>query len=179
MFIESTFIQSIINNFKYLLCERFFNKIIKVQLTFFDVKLNELRQKSNESLIAYYKRIINLMYRVEIKNRSIFTSIDINIFSLLKFAILNTILRVFIKKLLNSKIRKKATRNIINLNKSLRSIYQLIEKTRRINFEIQKLFDEKLKLNELFFYKQLIMKNLSRTKINILLTQYYAIKIQS
>ena len=142
--------QTTVNAFKFLLCERFSSKAIEVTSVFFDVELSELKQRSDESLIAYYKRVINLMQRVEIKDRaSIITLI------LLESIMLNIILRVFIRDLFDSEIRKKTTRDMTSSDKSLKIIYQLIEKARRINLKIQKLFDEKFKQDELIFYKQL------------------------
>ena len=44
--------------------------------------------------------------------------------------------------------------------KFLKLIYQLTEKARRINLKIQKLFEKKIKQDELFFYKNLIKRNL-------------------
>ena len=167
------------NNFKTLLCEKFLNKIVETQFVSFEFELTELRQKFEKSLTNYYKKIINMMTRIEVKNRSmlIFTLVDI--FFLLKAAMLNIILRAFIRNLLNFEIKKKVTKNIINFDRSLRFIYRMIEKTRRINLKIQKLFEKNLKRNELFFYKQLIMKNLFKIKIDFFLTKYYAIKINA
>ena len=73
---------------------------------------------------------------------------------------LNIILKTFIRDLSNQKIKKKIIKNMTTANKSLRFIYQLIEEIRRINLEIQKLFDDDFKRNKFSFYKQLTMKNL-------------------
>ena len=83
-------------------------------------------------------------------------------FSLLESTILDIILRSFIRDINDHEIRKKVTRNIIIINRSLRFVYNLIEKTRRINMKIQKLIEEKNKSNELLFYKSLVKKNLSK-----------------
>lgn len=49
---------------------------------------------------------------------------------------LNIILRIFIRGFNNYKIRKKITRDIILINRSLYIIYNLIEKVYRINSKI-------------------------------------------
>ena len=60
--------------------------------------------------------------------------------------------------------------------RSFKLIYQLTEKVRRINLKIQKLFEKKIKQNELLFYKNLTERNLSAHQILILLTLYHASK---
>lgn len=66
---------------------------------------------------------------------------------------------------------------MISSNRSLRTIYQLIEKTRRINIKIIKFLNEKLKYDELLFYNNLTQRNLSRHQIKILLIKYHVIKL--
>ena len=173
---DSIFIQFTVVSFKSLLCERFSSKVVEIIFVLFDVKLIELRQRDDEFLIDYYKRVINLMQRIDAKNRFAFAATTT--FILFEFVMLNTILRAFIKDLFDSKIRKKATRNMISSDRSLRTIYQLAEKTRRINIEIKKFFDEKFKYDELSFYKNLAQRNLFRHQIKILFTKYHVVKLQ-
>ena len=174
---DSVFTQFTIVSFKSLLCERFFSKIVEIIFVSFDVELVELRQRDDEFLTDYYKRIIDLMQRINAKNKFVFAAAIILI--LLEFAMLNIILRAFIRDLLNFEIRKKIIKNMISSNRSLRTIYQLTKKTRRINIEIKKLFDEKLKYDELSFYKNLAQRNLFRHQIEILLTEYHAAKLHA
>ena len=75
------------------------------------------------------------MRRIDIKDRFIFI-FNFTPFTLLKFVIFNTILRLFIRGLNDSEIRKKVTREITSSDHSLRNIYNLAEKARHINFEI-------------------------------------------
>ena len=75
------------------------------------------------------------MQRVEIKNRSTTSSIAISL-TTLESAILNIILRVFIKDLIDYDIRKEATREMVSTNRSLSIIYNLAEEARRINVKI-------------------------------------------
>ena len=96
---------------------------MKIQSIFFETKLFDLKQKSNESLTIYYKRIINMMQRIDIRNRSIIISIVVDTLSLLESTMLNIILKAFIRDLSNQKIKKKIIKNMIAANKSLRFIY--------------------------------------------------------
>lgn len=65
---------------------------------------------------------------------------------------------------------------MITINKSMKPIYQLIEKIKRTNIEIEKFHDEKIRQNKLTFYKELIEKNMLRQKIKIIFT-FYHVKI--
>jgi hypothetical protein len=97
----------------------------------------------------------------------------------LKSIMLNIILRTFVRELFESEIRREATREMISSDRSLKIIYQLIEKTRRINIEIQKLYDEKVRQNELSFYRELAQQSLSQAKIEAMLTQYHSSRSRS
>jgi hypothetical protein len=160
-------------SFKSLFCDRFLFRVVEVISISIDVELIELRQKQNETLTAYYKRVTDLMQRADVRDRSNLHADEFILFSL-KSVMLNIILRAFIRDLIDSEIRREVTREMISFDRSLKIIYQLIEKTRRINIEIQKLYDEEMRQNELFFYRELIQQSLSQTKIEIMLTQYHS-----
>ena len=68
---------------------------------------------------------------------------------------------------------KEIIRDMTFNDRSLKTIYNLIEKVRRINIEMQKLFEEELKQNELTFYKNLAQKNILKHQIQTLLTFYH------
>jgi hypothetical protein len=138
-----------------------------------DVKLTELRQKSDETLVSYYKRVTELMQRVDARDRSN-SHADEFILSSLKSVMLNTILRAFIRELFDSEIRREAIRDMISSNRFLKTIYQLTKETRRINIEIQKLYEKEIRQNELSFYRDLIQQSISQIKIEIMLTQYHS-----
>ena len=69
---DSVFIQLTVVSFKSLLCERFFSKIVEIIFVSFDVELVELRQRDDEFLANYYKRVIDLMQRIDAKNKFAF-----------------------------------------------------------------------------------------------------------
>ena len=110
------------------------------------------------------------MQRVEIKNRSFS---DIIFLTLLESVMLNIILRVFIKKMSDFVIQKETIRIMTSQNKSLRSVYNLAEKARRINLKIQKLFEQKMKIKKLQFYKNLAQRNLIKSQIEALQAFYH------
>ena len=64
-------------NFKLLFCERFFIKIVEIVSISIDVKLQKLKQRFDEFLIVFYKRVFDF------------------------------ILKSFIREITNSEIRKK------------------------------------------------------------------------
>lgn len=86
--------------------------------------------------MVYYKRIISLIQRVELKDRQIFTLTPLSTFTSIKSTILNTVIRTFIRDLINPEIRIKVTRTMTSGDRLLRIIYNLIKKARRINIKI-------------------------------------------
>lgn len=165
--------QAAVDSFKSLICEKFPSKAIEVAAIPFDVEISELRQRSDEALSAYYKRVCNLMQRVGTRDRSTATHSTLTV---LESTMLDTILRAFVRGLSDNNIRKEATRGMAATDRSLKSIYNLAEEARRSNLEVQKLFEEEFKHDELEFYKSLAQKNLQKHQIEALLTSYHATK---
>ncbi len=177
---DSVSTQETMNIFKIIFCDRFSSRVVEVILISIDVELAELKQKSDETLTFYYKRVISLMQRVDVRDRSSSIShAEEFTLSSLKSVMLDIILRAFIRDLIDSEIRREVTRDMTSSDRSLKTIYQLIEKARRTNIEIQKLYDEKVRQNELFFYRELAQQSLSQTKIETMLTQYHSARSRS
>lgn len=166
-----------VDSFKSLFCERFPSKAVEVTPVPFDVELSDLRQKPDEPLATYYKRITNLMQRVGAKDRPAASSGTT--LTLLESAMLDTILRAFIRGLIDTNVRKEATRGMASSDRSLKVIYNLAEEARRTNIEVQKLFEEEVKHDELVFYKQLALANMAKPQIDALLTSYHTAKASS
>ena len=133
--------QNTVTYFRVLLCERFSSNAVEIISVFFNVELTELKQRENKLLSSYYKRVINFMQRIEVKNKN---DSAISLF-MLKSIMLNTILRVFIKDITDQKIQKKIIKDMTSVVKFFKLIYQLTKKVRRINLKIQKLFEVKIK----------------------------------
>ena len=159
--------QNTIDSLRSLLCERFPAKAVEVTPVPFNVELAELQQRTDEPLSSYYKRVTGLMQRVGAKDRTAGIRL-----SLLESAMLDNIMRAFIKGMADHTIRQEAARSMVSTDRLLRNIYNVAEETRRANIEVQKLLNEELKADELDFYKQLAESNLPKQKINTLLTSY-------
>lgn len=96
---HSAFTQNTVEPFKFLFSDKFPSGIVEVVLVFIDDELAELKQKKDESLIAFYKRVTSLMQHVGVKDKPTITkAININL-SPLESAILDTILRAFIREI--------------------------------------------------------------------------------
>ena len=143
-----------------MFCDIFSSREVEVSLISFKIKLIKLYQRLNELLSAYYKRICNFIKDINVKNK--FISISVIAFSLLEFAMLDIILKFFIRNIDDHEIRKKVIKNIIIIDRFFRFVYNLAKEARRINVKIQKLAKKKNKSNELLFYKSFIKKNLSK-----------------
>ena len=66
---EMTPTQQIIQQFRAVFCERFPSKAVKATSIPSDIEITELRQRPEETLSTYYKRVLNLMQRVRAKDR--------------------------------------------------------------------------------------------------------------
>ena len=65
-----------------------------------------LRQKDDEILMFYYKRIAFIMFQIRAKNR------DINSLIQTKSLLLNTVIRVFVRKIFNRYVQIEAFRHL-------------------------------------------------------------------
>ena len=164
--------QATVDSFKTLFCERFPTKAVEITPIPFDVELADLRQKPEEPLVAYYKRTTGLMQRVGLKDRQVATTLPT--LTSVESAMLDTVMRAFIRGLINPEIRMEATRAMASGDRSLRMIYNLAEEARRTNVELQKLHDEEAQSDELQFYKSLVQKNLPSHQVASLIASYQA-----
>ena len=162
-----------VDTFKALLCERFPSKAAEQAPVPFDVELAELRQKPDESLVNYYKRVLNLVNRFGGRDRPTTSSL-----SSWESAMLDTVLRAFLRGIIDLDVRREATKGMGSPERSLRSIYTLAEEARRTNLDIQKMLEEEVKSDELAFYKDLVHRNLSKHEIETRLMTYHATKVK-
>lgn len=164
-----------VEKFRALFCERFPSKVMETSSIPFDLEIAGLRQRSEESLAAYYKRVTSMLQRVGVRDRPAPSS-TITSLSAVESIMLDMILRAFIRGLLDHNIRVEATRGMASQDRSLRSVYHIAEEARRINEEIQRLYDEESKTDELQFYKDLVQKNLPQHQLASLLASLQASK---
>ena len=140
--------------------------------------ISEFYQKSKKSFAFYYKRIIIFISKIKVKDRFIFIS-NFTLFSFLESIIFDQIFRIFIRNLNDQKIWKKIIRDIIFVDRSLKNIYNLTKKIRRINLEIQKLLKKKFKSKKFRFYKNFVEKNLFKQKIVFLFIFFRDLKTKT
>ena len=147
-----------------LLCERFFAKIQEFTIINFDEKMMNLKQKKNETLMSYYKRITFIMFQMKAKNR------DIIVFTQTEFTFLNTTIRIFVRKINDRYVQIEAFRHLIESDRSLRNIYAAIEKANRNKNVIRKLIDEKFKIKKLKYLRSYALKIMIKIQLNFNLT---------
>ncbi len=135
----------------------------------FDTELSEIRQKSNEIIIVYYKRFLTFMLRVDAKDRS-----AIEALSLLKSAILDVIMKTFVRELHDDDVRKKTIRELIAADRSLRRLCTMTENANRSKREFRKLMKKENKSRKLKFYKEMIQRIMSKEKIESMLASFRA-----
>ena len=82
--------------------------------------------------------------------------------SLAESSLLDTFLRTWIRGLTDATIKRKCAEQMCSPERSLRALYDLVESTRRINLEMQKLFEDEVKENELQFYKEIAQRNMPK-----------------
>ena len=161
-----------VERFKSLFCDRFPSKIVELTPVSFDVELAELNQRSDEPLLTYYKRVTNIMQRVGAKDRS--ASPSSAPLTILESAMLDTILRAFIRGLNNQDISREATRGMASAERSLRNIYTLADEARRTQEEIDRLQLEQSKTKEIEMLKSLLEKTMSKAQLEGLISSYRA-----
>ena len=161
--------QATVSQFISLLQERFPSKAVESAPISFDLEVSELRQKQDESVMSYYSRTLNLMQKYGAKDRSATV-----ILSLAESSLLDRFLRVWIKGLIDPSIKRKAAEGMGDPNRSLKAVYGLAEQARLINAEVQRLFEEESKEDELSFYKGLAKKDISSQQLSSMLATHHA-----
>ena len=142
-----------------LLCERFLAKIQELTIINFDEKMMNLKQKKDETLMSYYKRMTFIMFQMKAKDR------DIIAFIQTEFIFLNTAIRIFVRKISDKYVQIKASRHLIELDRFLRDIYAAIEKTNRNKSVIKKLIDEKFRIKKLEYFRFYVLKTMIKAQL--------------
>ena len=156
--------------FRGLLCERFPSKSSEISNTTFEAELTELKQQ-DESLSAYYKRVTSMMQRVGAKDRALPGAIPI---TPLESAMLDTIMRAFLKGLSDPDVRREATRGLASIDKSLRGVYALAEESRLTKLEVSKLVAEDFKSQELEMLRSVVQKTIPKSQFDSMVSAYQA-----
>ena len=157
--------------FKNLFQKRFPTKSSKVNQISFDSELQNLRQKRDEFLLTYYKRVLLMMQRVGAKNRPISGSGII--LSFLRMAMLDSIIRAFIRGLIEDQVKLDSTKMLAFSERFLRGVYILVEESRRTKKEFQKFKNEQAKQEELNFLRDVVQRNMTSIQIQALRASYH------
>ena len=164
-------------DFKALLYERFPFKALELASVSIDTELQELKQRAEESLAAYYKRTIGIMQRMRVSDRS--TVLESTPLSPLKAIMLDKVFRSFVEGIKDVRVRREASRGMTTSDRSLKMIYQATEEARRNNVQLQKQYEKKLRKYELKFLRDFALKNLPKQKIDVMFTSFHVDKIRS
>ena len=164
---QKNFIFESVISFRNLFQKKFFVKTVKIFNISFDTKLKEMKQKSNEIINSYHKRFLILMLKYEIKNRFLTE----NLF-FLKFVILNVIMKIFVRGLLNDEIKKKTIRELFAAKKFFRKLCSLTKNVDRSKKKFQKFMKKKNKFRKLKFYKNMMQRFMSKDRFEVMLINY-------
>lgn len=97
--------------FRILFQKKFSAKIVESSTIIFHIAFGDFRQKFNESINVYHKKLLNLIFKMTVKNRSITEKL-----SLLKKSTLKKITNAFVKDLHDENVRRKTIRDFIIFN---------------------------------------------------------------
>ena len=161
--------QATVDQLVSLFKQRFPAKIVEAIPVTFDMELADLRQQPEETITNYYTRTLHLMQKYGAKDRA-----PGDLLSLAEGSLLDTFLRTWLRGLTDNNIKRKCAEYMGATDRSLRMLYDAAESARRINLEVQKLFEDETKDSELQFYKEIAQRNMPETQINALLASYQA-----
>lgn len=158
--------QDTIEHFVSLIKERFPSKAVEELLLSFHAELLELRQRVDETLTSYYSRAINFIRKYAAKDRSAGKTL-----SLAESSLLDTFLRQWVEGLTNSEVKRKAAEGMAATDRSLRKVSTVADEARRVNLEIERLFEDEQNENDLVFYKK-AERNLTLAQIQAMRASY-------
>ena len=138
---ENDFTKKTVFAFKILFQERFSVKIMKSSIINFHIELEKFRQKTNESINAYYKRMLNFMSRVAVRNWFVVERLFF-----LKKATLEKITKTFVKKLHDDDVKKKIIRELIIFDRSLRELFVIAKNADQFKKKMKKIMKKKIDL---------------------------------
>ena len=161
--------QATIDQLVSLFKQRFPAKIVEAIPVTFYMELVDLRQQPEETITNYYTRTLHLTQKYGAKDRA-----SGDLLSLAEGSLLDTFLRTWLRGLTDNNIKRKCAEYMGVTDRSLRMFYDAAESARRVNLEVQKLFEDEIKDSELQFYKGLAEKNLSGQQISSMLATHHA-----
>lgn len=162
-------IAEIVFSFRILFQERFFAKIVEFPAVTFHIELDDFRQNSDEIIDAYHQRLLNLMFKIIVRDRPTTEKL-----SLLKKTTLRKITKAFAKNLLDEDVRRETIRDLIISDRFLRELFLIAENADRSKRKMKKIMEKKNRVMKLEFYRDFVAKATSRERIESMLAQYRA-----
>ena len=112
---------------KNLFIQKYPTKMVEPTTTNFDSEISDLAQDEDEALLAYYRRTLSLLSRIGCRDRPKKVTLMVMELTSLESAMLDTVLRAFVKGLRDGDIRRDALRGLVSQDRSLHAIYSLAE----------------------------------------------------
>lgn len=140
--------------------ERFSIKAVDTVIITFPEKFEALYQRTDESLISYYQRTVQITYRFGTRDR-LFGALPL---LTLESSTLDLIYSAFFKKLMDLELRREAIRGTV-AGISLHTAYVAMEHTHKTRLVVKKIEYEETQEREAMFYKDVVKRNLTATQL--------------
>ena len=127
---ESSSTQDMIIRFKIKFLEQFSESLVETEFILFYTEISELKQNKNEFLLIYYKKIVIMMKKVNVRDqeRSVLSDQSTsNFLNNLESAMLNIILETFIQEIADKEIKQTVIKHIMTADRSLLEIYTAVK----------------------------------------------------
>lgn len=130
--------------FTSLLTKKFSAKPKDTSRKGFEAELRELQQEPEETITMYYKRVVNMMVSVDMRDRPIANGAEEEL-SFLEESMLNRILEAFTRGFRDEYVTKKTIQGLGDPQRSVLSTYNLAEGARLSQLAVKEATDSKAK----------------------------------
>jgi len=113
-----------------------------------------------------------MMQRVGARDRPVQVNEASQALSLLEDAMLDSIMKAFLRGLSDPDVRREATRGLASAERTLRGVYSLAEEARRTKSEVQKLNDEEFKSKEIELLRLIVQKTMTKSQLDNIVSSY-------
>lgn len=120
--------------------------------------------------------MVVFIIRAGVKDRSRPGSLDTAalLLTTLKSTILDTIIKAFIRGIMDEDIKILILKGLVSAERSLLTVFIVAEEAARAKIELKKLQNEKLRYRDLQFYKNVVQRNMPSQQIKTILAFYHA-----
>jgi hypothetical protein len=127
--------QVTVDQFRNAFTQKYPSQVINVAPISFDAEMSDLKQALIKSFLAYYKRVLALINQVGVKDRPRSIIFQASLTSL-KSVMLDTIIRSFIRGIIDEDVKCQAFKGMRSPERSLLEIYIITEEARRTKIEL-------------------------------------------